>query len=460
MRRWPWTSTLIGRRATTRPTVRDCRTSSLPAFKLSTLVYPDRRCSTWAPGPGTFARGFALRGCTVTGLDVADGLVERAAQMDAEAGVSIEYVVAPAEATGLPDDSFDVVGAATAWHWFKKGDVEREIRRLLRRDGRLVLVWFSWMPLPGNVVETTERLIVAHNPAVVAGRQPGHLPGSGQGPGGPQALPTSRRSRSIRTCRTPTRLGEAGSGRVRESGPACRPTASHASTATFAISWSVTSRRTLFECCTGPSPSSAARRRRGGESMATLVVTPIREEFDCLARVFERRWGSPERRAVGAGPRARVPGSGRHPGSRRPGQGPVRRDHRPPPRPSAAGRSGGLRRRGRVAGGPCAHRRRRGRHGHGGARLQPEVHRRTAAFVRRFTADTSPRCGSMAGDLQASFRRALRAGRQRRRSNRRCGPGGCAPRPYRRARGRVGGRRGSEGCCVLGRPLRRGAGHL
>ena len=30
-----------------------------------------------------------------------------------------------------------------------------------------------------------------------------------------------------------------------------------------------------------------------------LVVTPLREEFDCLARVFEQRWGSPEQRAVG-----------------------------------------------------------------------------------------------------------------------------------------------------------------
>ena len=33
--------------------------------------------------------------------------------------------------------------------------------------------------------------------------------------------------------------------------------------------------------------------------MAMLVVAPIPEEFDCLARAFEQRWGSPERRAVG-----------------------------------------------------------------------------------------------------------------------------------------------------------------
>ena len=33
--------------------------------------------------------------------------------------------------------------------------------------------------------------------------------------------------------------------------------------------------------------------------MATLVVTPIRDEFNSLARVFEERWGSPAQRAVG-----------------------------------------------------------------------------------------------------------------------------------------------------------------
>lgn len=33
--------------------------------------------------------------------------------------------------------------------------------------------------------------------------------------------------------------------------------------------------------------------------MATLVVTPIAEEFECLATEFERRWGGAEQRAVG-----------------------------------------------------------------------------------------------------------------------------------------------------------------
>lgn len=37
--------------------------------------------------------------------------------------------------------------------------------RLLVAGGRLVIAHFDWIPLPGNVVEATERLIERHNPS-------------------------------------------------------------------------------------------------------------------------------------------------------------------------------------------------------------------------------------------------------------------------------------------------------
>ena len=50
-------------------------------------------------------------------------------------------VVAPAEATGLPDASADLVVAAQAWHWFDTSEATREAARLLRPGGRAGLVW-------------------------------------------------------------------------------------------------------------------------------------------------------------------------------------------------------------------------------------------------------------------------------------------------------------------------------
>lgn len=116
-------------------------------------------------GTGTLARGFALRGCGVVGLDPAAPLLEEARRLDEEAGVRVEYVTAKAERTGLPDASFDAVTAGQCWHWFDRGKAAAEARRVLRPGGRLVIAHFDWVPLPGNIVEATEGLIERHNPA-------------------------------------------------------------------------------------------------------------------------------------------------------------------------------------------------------------------------------------------------------------------------------------------------------
>jgi len=126
---------------------------------------PGQRILDLGTGTGTLARGFALRGCDVTGLDRSPALIAEAERLDGHAGVSIRYVTATAEATGLPDRSFDVVTAGQCWHWFDRERAAREASRLLVPKGVLVIAHFDWIPLPGNVVEATEQLIEKHNPA-------------------------------------------------------------------------------------------------------------------------------------------------------------------------------------------------------------------------------------------------------------------------------------------------------
>ncbi|CAN5714798.1 hypothetical protein BH24ACT21_BH24ACT21_06800 [soil metagenome] len=116
-------------------------------------------------GTGTLARGFSSCGCEVTALDPASALLEQAERLDREAGVSVKYLVATAEETGLPAEAFDVVSAGQCWHWFDRERVARESLWLLTSGGRLVIAHFDWIPLPSNVVEETERLIELHNPA-------------------------------------------------------------------------------------------------------------------------------------------------------------------------------------------------------------------------------------------------------------------------------------------------------
>ncbi|GAA5786207.1 class I SAM-dependent methyltransferase [Chitiniphilus shinanonensis] len=116
-------------------------------------------------GTGTLARGFAQQGCQAVGLDPAETMLAQARLLDAEAGVRVEYRQGVAERTGLPDAAFDVVTAGQCWHWFQRPEAAREAWRVLRHGGILALAHYDWIPLPGNVVEATERLILQHNPA-------------------------------------------------------------------------------------------------------------------------------------------------------------------------------------------------------------------------------------------------------------------------------------------------------
>jgi len=115
-------------------------------------------------GTGTVARGFALRGCDVTGLDPSESLMSEARVLDQKAGVSIQYVIGEAEKTGLPDHSFDIVTAGQCFHWFDKEKVRQELKRLLRPQGLFVVAYFDWIDRPGNPVDEMHKLQKKYNP--------------------------------------------------------------------------------------------------------------------------------------------------------------------------------------------------------------------------------------------------------------------------------------------------------
>jgi SAM-dependent methyltransferase len=59
--------------------------------------------------------------------------------------VGVEYRVAPAEASGLPDRSIDLLTAAQAAHWFDLPPFYGEARRVLKPGGILALITYGIM---------------------------------------------------------------------------------------------------------------------------------------------------------------------------------------------------------------------------------------------------------------------------------------------------------------------------
>ena len=137
---------------------------------------PGQRVLDLGTGTGTLARQFALRGCDVTGLDPSSSMLEAAARLDSESRTRVDYRLGTAERTGFPDASFDVVTAGQCWHWFDRPAAAQEALRVLRPEGRVAIVHFDWLPLPGNAVAATEQLILEFNPTWQLGSGTGVYP--------------------------------------------------------------------------------------------------------------------------------------------------------------------------------------------------------------------------------------------------------------------------------------------
>jgi SAM-dependent methyltransferase len=69
--------------------------------------------------------------------------------------VSIE---ATAEATGLDDASMDFIIAGQAFHWFEPQGARREFARILKPNGRILIVWNERRIVPGKFSEAYEAI--------------------------------------------------------------------------------------------------------------------------------------------------------------------------------------------------------------------------------------------------------------------------------------------------------------
>lgn len=125
---------------------------------------PGQRLLDLGAGTGAMAREFARLGLQVTALDRARPMLAEAARLAQAAGTPIACVAGRAERLPFRDGQFDVVSAGQCWHWFDRTRAAEEVRRVLLPGGQLALCHFDWLPLPGNVVEATERLVERHNP--------------------------------------------------------------------------------------------------------------------------------------------------------------------------------------------------------------------------------------------------------------------------------------------------------
>ena len=90
-------------------------------------------------GPGEDTVILASKGASVVGIDISPDLIEVARKRAAINNLQIDFRVASAYQTGLPDNSVDVVFAHANLHHLDLDLARREVLRVLKPDGTLVV---------------------------------------------------------------------------------------------------------------------------------------------------------------------------------------------------------------------------------------------------------------------------------------------------------------------------------
>lgn len=111
---------------------------------LADLAEPPARAWDCATGSGQAARGLARHFDEVVATDSS---AEQIAM--ARGPAHVEFVRAPAEASGLAASSVDLVAVATALHWFDLEAFWEEARRVARPGG-LLAIWCYERATPGD----------------------------------------------------------------------------------------------------------------------------------------------------------------------------------------------------------------------------------------------------------------------------------------------------------------------
>ena len=79
-------------------------------------------------------------------------------------GMDIDYYVSAAECTAFSDQSFDVITACQCFWYFDPVRSMPNFYRMLKPDGRLLVLSMAWLPFEDRIAEASEKLVLKYNP--------------------------------------------------------------------------------------------------------------------------------------------------------------------------------------------------------------------------------------------------------------------------------------------------------
>ena len=96
-------------------------------------------------GTGVMPRNMYCYGAKWTGTDISPNQIAQAKVLSE--GMDIEYYALPTEELNFSEGSFDVITACQCFFYFDHEKVAPMFHRLLKEDGRILVLYMTWLPL-------------------------------------------------------------------------------------------------------------------------------------------------------------------------------------------------------------------------------------------------------------------------------------------------------------------------
>ena len=128
------------------------------------IGHKDQNILDLGTGTGVFPRAMYKYGAKFTGIDISEEQIKQAKMLSQEHNMDIFYKACSAESTELETNTFDIITSIQSFIYFNKGKIIPEIKRLLKNNGKLVIVWMVWLPKECKIAEETEKLVLKYNP--------------------------------------------------------------------------------------------------------------------------------------------------------------------------------------------------------------------------------------------------------------------------------------------------------
>ena len=128
------------------------------------LCIEGQRVLDLGTGTGVLPRNMYKYGAEWTGTDISPEQIEQAKILADASNMKIDFLAVPTEQLDFTEESFDVITACQCFWYFDHQTVIPKLAKLLKTDGRLLILYMAWLPNEDRIADASEKLVLKYSP--------------------------------------------------------------------------------------------------------------------------------------------------------------------------------------------------------------------------------------------------------------------------------------------------------